>query len=77
VTSMETIRAFLIDSYRVLAGKPLLGESPYERSAQEVDARSAASRYSRGNVAMQDGRFASEDDLKREYDEVAKTVNRN
>jgi hypothetical protein len=72
LTNMGTIRAFFIDSFRLMAGRPLLGESVTGRSTAEIDARATVERYSRGNVAMQAGLFVSEVDSARERDEVAK-----
>jgi hypothetical protein len=59
-----------------MAGRPLLGSS-FERTGEEMDARATVARFSRGNVAMQEDRFVSEQDSEREFEEVAKSLTRN
>lgn len=58
VTNMGMIRSFIQDYIRLMAGRPLGGALP-DRSRDELDARRTASRFSRGNVSVQDDRFAS------------------
>lgn len=62
---------FVIDTYRLLVGR--------SRSSEEVNddfdkkfARKAASRFSRGNVAIQFNSFVTTNDLENERNEVAK-----
>jgi len=76
VTQMETLSRFVRDYFRLMAGRPLLGARP-ERSAEEKDARTAVERFSRGNVAVQDDRFVTENDLERERKQVAEFPFRN
>jgi hypothetical protein len=73
---METVRLFISDYIRLMRGLPFLGAG-VDRTNEEIDARAAGQRFSRGSVAMQDNRVTSETDSQREYDEVAKYMNRN
>jgi hypothetical protein len=73
---METIRLFVADYIRLMRGLPLLGAG-VDRTNEEIDARAAGKRFSRGSVAMQDDRLISAVDFAREHDEVAKYLNRN
>jgi hypothetical protein len=70
---METIRIWVTDYYRLVMGRPLLGATP-ERSSEEIDARTSASRFARGNVAMQADLFVSKQGLEAERNEVAKSL---
>lgn len=76
MTSMETIRTFVQDYIRMMAGRPLLGGRS-DRASAEVDGRFTAKRFSRGSVGVQTDQFASEQDLDNERAEVAEPLIRN
>lgn len=73
---METIRLFVQDYFRLMAGRTLLGAKA-ERGSAETDARYTASRYGRGSVGLQIDQFASEEDLAAERAQVAEPLIRN
>jgi hypothetical protein len=54
------------DIYRVIAGLDDLGDKLDLETAGTHDAREAAARFSRGNVAVQSGAFLTTSDLERE-----------
>ena len=64
---------FIIDTYRLLMGHKNASVSitDGEGDTREL-ARKAASRFSRGNVAIQFGSFVTTEDLEKERREVAK-----
>lgn len=77
MNGMETVRIFVIDYFRLMMGRPLMGAAPTRRIPEDRDARLTAERFSRGNVAIQNGRFVSISDLDNERDEVAEPFTRN
>lgn len=76
VTEMRAVKNFVRDYYRLLIGQPLVGYGDAPTS-QEKDGRGTAERFSRGNVAVQAGRFVTKADLDRERREVAEASFRN
>jgi hypothetical protein len=67
---MDAVKAFIRDYVRLMRGQPLF-VGLKDRSNDEEDARQAGSRFSRGNIAIQDDLFATEADIQREREEVA------
>lgn len=62
---------FVRDVYRAIAGRDDLGDKLNFEDAGTRDARQVASRFSRGNVAIQAGAFITTDDLERERARIA------
>lgn len=62
----------IIDTYRLLMGHTTLSEGERSNLADREIARKSASRFSRGNVAIQFGAFVTTSDLEKERAEVAK-----
>lgn len=74
---IKMLSRFIRDTYRLLAGRDTVTSEDCRSRFDRELARSAASRFSRGNVAIQLDAFVTTADLERERREVAKIVFRN
>ena len=62
---------FIKDVYLLISGKDSLDSREFMRGFEEKNARSVASRYSRGSIAIQAGAFLTVNDLERERKSLA------
>jgi hypothetical protein len=67
----HALMAFVRDFYALLRGRPLECER-YEYTRSEQNMRDIVASMSRGNIALSQSRFVSQDDLERERAQVGK-----
>lgn len=60
---------FFRDVYFVLTGRDQFGDKVRFAGASNLEVRAAAARFSRGNIAIQQGAFVTTDDLEREREQ--------
>ena len=73
---MFAVKSFFRDYFRLLLRKPLEVANP-ERPMSDSLTRAVAERFTRGNIAIQEGLFFSETDRDRLLSEVANASFRN